>query len=514
MFRKLRESPYAKAAFTIVVSGAILIVLHDWVSNTKFSVGFSTINSTLAPFYIGIIFAFILCPVYNACVRYMYGRMLRNARRRGFSVGATIVHHDNPDEPVTKDDKRKILSAARAFSTAICVVIVVGLIGLMIYFIVPTVVQNGINLANTLPERLTAFSEWLDVHFSRFPMFARWVDNLANAGTNDIINWVREHILAGNAVSLATMISTGVVTAVKYVANAFVGLLIMIYLLNYKEKLFAICRKFVAATCGQRRQESLYEFADIVNETFIGFIVGRIIDSFIIGVLTFIVLKICGIQFALMISVIVGVTNVIPFFGPFIGAIPSVFILLLEEPVQALYFVIIIVIIQQIDGNIIGPKIVGNAIGLGSFWVLVAVLVGGGLFGFTGMALGVPVFAVLYRYVNKLITKSLKNKNKETKSADYITLEQFGIDESDIESAPEKKEQETMFTKLKNALSSEYKARKEEEAKAAARAALEESEDYKDFWSAEHHVGEPRHTSPKAPQHKSTEDKKHFTEEE
>ena len=108
-----------------------------------------------------------------------------------------------------------------------------------------------------------------------------------------------------------------------------------------------------------------------------------------------------------MISVIVGVTNIIPFFGPFIGAIPSVFILLLEDPIEAVYFVIIIIVIQQLDGNVIGPKIVGNAIGISSFWVLISVLIGGGLFGFPGMALGVPVFAVFYRYADKLMTSSL-----------------------------------------------------------------------------------------------------------
>jgi len=485
MFRKFKDSPYARMAILIIVCGAFLIVFSNLVRTTEFSVGFETINSTLAPFYIGVVFAFILCPVYNACVKFMYAKMLKNARRKGFSMGATIVIKDHDELPVTADDKRKILSAARAFSSMVCVVIVVGLFGLLIYFVVPTVVQNGINLANTLPERLAAFSDWLNLHFARFPMLARWVDNIANAGTNDIIKWVQEHILAGNAMNLATMISTGVVTAVKSVTNAFIGLLIMIYLLNYKEKLFAICRKIVAATCGQRRQDSLYEFSDIVNETFIGFIVGRIIDSFIIGVLTYLVLKICNIQFALMISVIVGVTNVIPFFGPFIGAIPSVLILLLEQPIQAFYFVIIILVIQQIDGNIIGPRIVGNAIGISSFWVLVAVLVGGGLFGFAGMALSVPVFAVIYRYVNKLTTRSLKKKNKETTTSGYISLEQFGIDDDEVAVEPQKKEQETLFRKLKKTIETRNEREKEEK---------QHGDD--GLWSAEHPVGAPRHKSP------------------
>jgi predicted PurR-regulated permease PerM len=249
--------------------------------------------------------------------------------------------------------------------------------------------------------------------------------------------------------NIATMISSGVTIAVKYVLNAFIGLLIMVYLLNYKERLFAICRKIVAATCGNKKKDRLYEFVDIVNETFVGFIVGRIIDSFIIGVLTYIVLKICDIPFALMISLIVGVTNVIPFFGPFIGAIPSVFILLLENPIEALYFIIIVVVIQQLDGNLIGPKIVGNAIGISSFWVLISVLIGGGLFGFPGMALGVPVFAVFYRYVNKMTVASLKKKEKHTRTSYYYVLEAYGLEDDEVELEPDKNKQPSWLTRFR-----------------------------------------------------------------
>ena len=203
----------------------------------------------------------------------------------------------------------------------------------------------------------------------------------------------------------------------------------------------------MTATCGQKRQDRLYEFAGIVNETFVGFIVGRIIDSFIIGVLTYVVLKIVDMPFALMISVIVGVTNVIPFFGPFIGAVPSIILLLTEDPMQALYFAIIILVIQQLDGNIIGPKIVGNAIGISSFWVLIAVLVGGGLFGFMGMAFGVPVFAVIYRYVDKLTIRQLRQKEKPAETSDYYSLEAFGIDKSEVNEEPEKKNRENSVFK-------------------------------------------------------------------
>ena len=468
MFRKLKESPYFKAAVVLLVCGSFLIMFNDWVENTHFSVGFETLNSTLAPVYSGIVFAFVLCPVYNACVKASYRKMLEGAKRKGFSIGAMIVHDDSKPFEIDKEEKRRILTAARAAATFVCVVIVVGLVGLFVYFVVPQVVASGVNLVNTMPQRLEILSDWCKVHFARFPMLAIWVDNIANAGNSEILAWVQEHILSGNAVSIATMISTGVITAVKYVANAFIGLLIMIYLLNYKERLFAITRKLVNATCSTKRKARLYEFASIVNETFIGFIVGRIIDSFIIGVLCFIVMKICAIPFALMISVIVGVTNVIPFFGPFIGAIPSVFILMLEQPLQALYFVIIIVIIQQLDGNVIGPKIVGNAIGISSFWVLISVLIGGGLFGFAGMALSVPVFAVIYRYVDKLTMASLRRKDKNTDTAYYFTLGNYGLEDDEVDLSPDRKKEASIFDKFRKKKQSGDTERKDSETDAEA----------------------------------------------
>ena len=449
MFKKFKDSPYTKAGVVLLLCGAVLIVFHDWISRNQISVGYEKINSTLAPVYIGIILAFILCPVYNACVKYLYAKMVESAQRPGFSVGATLVHDDRRALTVDSEERRKLFKAARAFASAACIVLVVGLSGLLVYFVVPQLVQTIIELVNTLPQRLNSLSAWLEVHVSHFPVLARWVNNVANAGASDIIKWAQEHILDGNAMNIANMISSGVTTAVKYVLNAVIGLLIMIYLLNYKEKLFAICRKIVAATCGQKRRDRLYEFASIVNETFIGFIVGRIIDSFIIGVLTYIVLKIADIPFALMISVIVGVTNIIPFFGPFIGAVPSIILLLTEDPMDALYFAIIILIIQQIDGNIIGPKVMGNAIGISSFWVLIAVLVGGGLFGFGGMVLGVPVFAVIYRYIDKLTIRQLKQREKPTATSDYVSLEAYGIDEKEIAADPVQKKSEPVIRKIR-----------------------------------------------------------------
>ena len=448
MFRRIRDSQYFRWAVTIVVSGALLIIFSSWIRNRQLSIGFEAVNRTLAPVYIGVIFAFILCPVYNFCVRKLYAALLEGAQKRGFSVGPTLMIYQDDTLKPDGTDKKRLLTASKAAASVICVLIVTGLVGLVVYFVLPQLLQSVFMLVSTMPQRLSALSAWLSTHFSRFPQLAKWVDSVANAGVNDVLKWMQKNVLQGDAMNVANTISSGVVAAVKYVLNAVIGLLIMVYLLNYKDNLLAMARKVISATCGQKRKESLYEFGSIVNETFIGFIVGRIIDSFIIGVLTFIVLTICNISFALMISVIVGITNVIPFFGPFIGAVPSVMLLMLEDPLEAFYFIIIILIIQQLDGNVIGPRIVGDVLGINSFWVLIAVLVGGGLFGFQGMVFGVPVFAVIYRYVNKMIRRSLENKGRPVSTADYFDLKPYGIEDEEVELEAKKKKEKGSILKF------------------------------------------------------------------
>lgn len=425
MFKKLRESAYWKTAWLILICGGILIAFSKLIGNMQFSTGLAKINETLVPVYVGIICAFLVCPIYNMIVKNLYA-------------------------------KKPNLSLAKAMATVVSLVLIVGFVALMAYFLIPQVVTSCVTLVDTLPERLDATSKWLTEHVSAIPQLGDWVGQLSQTNITKAVMWIQKNIIGENTMEVATVVSSGVMTAVNSVINAFVGILIMIYVLNYKETLFAMSKKIIAATCTDEKRDDWYEFGEIFNETFVGFIVGRIIDSAIIGVLTYFVLLVFKIPFASMIAMIVGVTNVIPFFGPFIGAIPSFLIIMLENPVAAFEFLIIILVIQQIDGNIIGPKIVGDAIGIGSFWVLIAVLIGGGLFGFAGMVFGVPVFAVVYIYVNKITTKNLAKKGKAVLTSDYYTLEKYAIDEKTMESKldeiklKEKKEKEIKKNKKKN----------------------------------------------------------------
>ena len=211
-----------------------------------------------------------------------------------------------------------------------------------------------------------------------------------------------------------------------------VALIICVYILNSKELFMAQGKKFINAVFTKEHAEAIFELGRLSNNTFGGFINGKIIDSIIIGIICFIAMTILKLPMAMMISVVVGVTNIIPFFGPFIGAVPSALLLVLIKPMAALEFIILIIVLQQLDGNIIGPKILGKATKLASFWVMFAIIVGGGLFGFLGMILGVPVFAVFYTYAARGINKLLKKKNIDSDTLAYEDFSKYGASKTEL----------------------------------------------------------------------------------
>ena len=207
--------------------------------------------------------------------------------------------------------------------------------------------------------------------------------------------------------------------------DAVIGLIVMVYLLNMKDKLLTQAKMIIYGVFPMKIANKVIEEARYVHSVFGGFIIGKLLDSLIIGLLCFVVMSVAGMPYVLLVSVIVGVTNIIPFFGPFIGAVPSAFLILMDDPMMCLYFLILILLLQQFDGNILGPKILGDSTGLSSFWVLFAILLFGGLFGFVGMIVGVPTFAVFYRLVTELVTYLLGKRQlsmdiDQYKSLDYI----------------------------------------------------------------------------------------------
>ncbi|MCM1023127.1 MAG: AI-2E family transporter [Prevotella sp.] len=218
---------------------------------------------------------------------------------------------------------------------------------------------------------------------------------------------------------ISVKLKDGAVDFILALKDFIIGFIVAIYLLISKETFIAQARKVIYALFPKNVGRSILRISSHANTTLSGFLSGKLLDSFIIGTVCFIVMTIFSWDFAVLISVIIGVTNIIPFFGPFFGAVPSALLLLMAAPKQVIPFVIFVIILQQVDGNILGPKILGDSTGLSPFWVMFAIFVGGGLFGFAGMLLGVPVFAVIYALFSEFVAYLLKKKRLSHRTADY-----------------------------------------------------------------------------------------------
>ena len=207
--------------------------------------------------------------------------------------------------------------------------------------------------------------------------------------------------------------------------NILIGVIVSIYVLKDKEKLAAQSKRLLYSLCSVKKANSVIAVTRLTNDKFGRFITGTIFDSITVSVLCFIILTVFRIPYTALVSVIIGVTNVIPFFGPFIGSIPSALLILLAEPIKGLTFIIIITALQQFDGNILSPRIIGSSTGVSSFWVMFSILVGSGLFGFWGILCGVPVFAVIYAIVSKFCRRSLEARGLDYSTEDFKNIDHF-----------------------------------------------------------------------------------------
>lgn len=291
-----------------------------------------------------------------------------------------------------------VLSIVTVYLIALVVIVV------LLNMVLPQVVQGVMDLAGNID----AYSRQLNRLVQNFE--AQF--HLEGEGFEEIVGYLKD--LTNKLMELLTQslprlleagmaIGSGVVTSVT-------ALIASVYMLAGKSRLVPQLKKMLYALFPKRRADRFLEVLSHANQVFVGFINGKIIDSAIIGVLCFILCLIFRIPYPMLMSVVVGVTNVIPFFGPIIGAVPCLMILVLVDPLAALRFLIMVVALQQFDGNILGPKILGDSTGLSAIWVLVSIIVGGGLFGFPGMILGVPTFAVLYDVVRQWVNKRLAAK--------------------------------------------------------------------------------------------------------
>ena len=290
--------------------------------------------------------------------------------------------------------------------------------------ILPEIVRSIQSIIFQFPIYVNNLSNWALLLLKDNPDLEATVDALINQYSAKVLEYVNTNLLP-HINELLKTVSLSVIGVFKALWNLIIGFIISIYLLGSKEKFAGQAKKIVYAVLDRKAGNEMISNFRFIHSTFIGFIGGKIVDSILIGILCFVCTSIIGTPYAILVSMIIGVTNVIPFFGPWIGGIPSALLVLMVDPKQALYFGILIIFIQQFDGNILGPKILGDSTGLSGFWVIFAITIFGGLFGVLGMVVGVPIFAVFYAGVKSLVNRKLKKKNLPTDLSPYMTLGQI-----------------------------------------------------------------------------------------
>ena len=369
----------------LVICGSILLYLGiSQMSTIKSSI--SDFMGTLQPFIIGGALAYLL----NFILRFYEDY---------------ILSHEAFNK-LKKSGKRGI-GLLLTYITASIITY------LFIQFVLPQLMDSIIGLVNNIPEYVNDVTKFTNDIVDNLNLQPEYI-NLITDKFGEAITYIIT-ILS----NLVPVIGNFVVGATSSILNIIIGIIVSIYILIDKEKFMALGKKIVYALCSEEKAKFILRLATQSNMTFSRFIGGKILDSFIIGVLTFIILSIFKMPYILLISVIIGVTNIIPFFGPFIGGIPAAIIILFVSPIQALWFVIIIIVIQQIDGNIIVPKILGDSIGISAFWILFSLLVAAKFMGFVGMVVGVPLFAIFYSIIKEIIENKLSKKGLPVETEKY-----------------------------------------------------------------------------------------------
>lgn len=379
------------AACTIVVFGFL-----NWIA---LKAGITTLNHILAPIIYGGILAYLLTPVFNKAAR-----------------GTDMLL-----EKVVKNKSRRTSLSKAAGTIASLIVLITVIVGL-IWLIIPQVINSIILIINSLPSSTEKTSRFIENALANNPVLEETVLTIYTQGIEKLITWSSTDLIP-NLERLISGVYTGVISVVKMLMDFLIGVIVMVYLLNMKDSLCAQGKKGIYGLFPLEKANYMVDKFRFIHHVFGGFIIGKLLDSLIIGLICFISLSIMEMPYIVLISVIIGVTNIIPFFGPFIGAMPSALLILMVDPTQCLYFLIFILLLQQFDGNILGPKILGSSTGLPSFWVLFSILFFGGLLGPVGMIVGVPIFAVIYRLIKEQITCLLNKKDLSPYTADYHKLD-------------------------------------------------------------------------------------------
>ena len=350
------------------------------------------ITGILKPFLYGAVIAYLLAPLCNKIEEKLFQTFPKANR------------------------KAKRLICFIAIVISLCVAL--AIVWMVIMLIIPQVWDSVMKIIDMVPQKITILNNWIEHMLENQPELQAYFEEFANQAESHINSLLNVDTIQ-KVQSIINSLSVQVFGVLGVLKNISLGFLISAYLLGSRKLFGAQAGLILHGVFPDKWAGIIEEEIRYTDKMFNGFLVGKIIDSAIIGLLCFAGLSFMGFEAPAFIGVIIGITNIIPFFGPFIGAIPCGLLLLLENPMHCLYFIIFIFVLQQLDGNVIGPKILGNTTGVSSFWVLFSILLFGGMWGVVGMVIGVPLFAVIYDIIRKLVYRGLRKHKRESMITDY-----------------------------------------------------------------------------------------------
>lgn len=394
-----RDSKYFRWGVTLlcVVLASILFAVI-FVNLSGFFETISALIAVLSPLLYGGVFAFLLNPIVALVDRHL-PKLLR--------------------KKINKAEMVKKLSRVAGIALALTIggFVVYG----VLYLLLPQLYDSIMNIVGNLSAYFGTMENWLLGLLEDNPELRGTVETALESIYVYVQNWLSQDFLS-DLQRIMTGLTSSVMIVLREIMNILIGVVASVYILWSKDTFRAQAKKLTVCLFRPERANRILHVGRETNRVFNGFVVGKIIDSLIIGVLCYIGMLILRLPYPMLIATVVGITNVIPFFGPFIGAIPSAVLILLVSPLQCVYFLIFILGLQQLDGNVIGPYILGDSTGISGFWVLVSITVAGNLFGFAGMLLGVPLFAVFYGLLKEWMAATLKKKEHPTETGEYLDI--------------------------------------------------------------------------------------------
>lgn len=389
-------------AFLVIAGSLSFFFLIDRYQGFAAIVG--KMIAILQPITIGLVIAYLMTPVVNFEERHLL-----------------------PLAQQKMKDPEKAKKLVRVISVLGALIFFILIIAVLLLMVIPELYKSINGMIGTLPRQVNDFMDWLNEYVSSDSEISSYLEVGLTKATEFFENWAKTDFLPQTK-SIMVGVTAGVIGAVRMLFNVLVGIIISIYVLMSKEVFIGQSKKLMYALLPGKSANAVIHTVHKSNEIFGGFISGKLLDSLIIGILCFVCLSLMKMPYTVLVSVIVGVTNVIPFFGPYLGAVPSAILIMLANPIQGVYFIIFILILQQFDGNILGPAILGESTGLSSFWVVFAILVGGGIFGILGMIIGVPAFAVIFYVIRRVINHILRKKQLPQGSSSYIKVEKLDVE--------------------------------------------------------------------------------------